>query len=380
MSELIDIRSGSRQLRRRFLTSVSLLALMGMVSGADTARADDDVPTLWIELGGQLEQLNDAEEHFAPAFVLATPRPSAETISPLSLEHPPRFSYGGEGKISFEPENSEWVLSASVLYGRSNGNKHFHQQANNKPFVTYLSSNRYAKYGNGAQFMDTVADSRESHAIVDFQAGRDVGMGMFGGKGLSVFSLGVRIAQFSSSSHIVLKSDPDFHFHYVTIGNRHIPLGSSYHSNTATLDASRSFRGIGPSLSWNASAPFAGNSQKGEISFDWGLNAAVLFGRQRAKIHHQTTGRYHGSKYGSYSFRKTVYSTGTNRMRARMIVVPNVGATAALSFHYADAKVTLGYSADMFFGAMDGGIDAHKNENRSFYGPFVTVAVGLGAS
>ena len=31
-----------------------------------------------------------------------------------------------------------------------------------------------------------------------------------------------------------------------------------------------------------------------------------------------------------------------------------------------------------FFGAMDGGFDAANKENRSFYGPFATVSVGLG--
>ena len=56
------------------------------------------------------------------------------------------------------------------------------------------------------------AQNDEHHLIVDFQAGKDVGLGMFGGKdGSSVFGLGVRFAQFSSKSNIALKSDPDWH-------------------------------------------------------------------------------------------------------------------------------------------------------------------------
>jgi hypothetical protein len=62
----------------------------------------------------------------------------------------------------------------------------------------------------------------------------------------------------------------------------------------------------------------------------------------------------------------------------RTIIVPNVGGFAGLSFHVENFKISAGYRADLFFGAMDGGIDAAKSENVGFYGPFATVSVGLG--
>ena len=82
-----------------------------------------------------------------------------------------------------------------------------------------------------------------------------------------------------------------------------------FHSNLANMTASRSFHGIGPSLSWQASAPVAGNTQDGEIAFDWGLNAALLFGRQKARTHHQTTGAlsstiFHLAAYLPHTFRR----------------------------------------------------------------------------
>jgi hypothetical protein len=43
-----------------------------------------------------------------------------------------------------------------------------------------------------------------------------------------------------------------------------------------------------------------------------------------------------------------------------------------------NAKVKFGYRADLFLGAMDGGIDTAKKENVGFYGPFATVSVGIG--
>ncbi len=58
--------------------------------------------------------------------------------------------------------------------------------------------------------------------------------------------------------------------------------------------------------------------------------------------------------------------------------MPNLGGFAGISFIFQSAKVSLGYRADFFFGAMDGGIDTAKNENVGFYGPFASVSVGLG--
>ena len=112
---------------------------------------------------------------------------------------------------------------------------------------------------------------------------------MFGsGDGSSVLSFGVRFAQFSDTSSIALKSDPDWHrfYKYVNhpsagINNEKLVVGQLYHSNAASIHAARSFHGVGPSVSWNASAPFAGNSQGGELLFDWGLNAALLFEGKR---------------------------------------------------------------------------------------------------
>ena len=49
-----------------------------------------------------------------------------------------------------------------------------------------------------------------------------------------------------------------------------------------------------------------------------------------------------------------------------------------MSFKYNNAKVSFGYRADEFFGAMDGGIDARKSENVGFFGPLRNLSIGLG--
>ena len=61
-----------------------------------------------------------------------------------------------------------------------------------------------------------------------------------------------------------------------------------------------------------------------------------------------------------------------------MVAVPNVGALFGISYKYQNAKISFGYRADEFFGAMDGGIDTHKSENRGFNGPYATISIGLG--
>ena len=107
--------------------------------------------------------------------------------------------------------------------------------------------------------------------------------------------------------------------------------------------------------------------------------------------HHQTTVRSY-YKHGSFADGKhkggfiehafATISTALHKQsapfeRTRAVTVPNIGGFAELSFRYSDAKISLGYRADFFFGAMDGGIDARKNENVGFNGPFATISIGF---
>src|SRR6185437_7906584 len=188
---------------------------------------------------------------------------STETIAPLSLTHDPRYNKGAEASISVSPENSDWVFSAAVRYGRSNGDKHVHQQSYPGPFNKYYSGHVAPAYPIAARFTDTTVKISQQHLVLDFQVGKDVGLGMFGSKeGTSVVNLGVRFAQFTGRSNITLKSNPDWAFSYKYLNypsygftNVKIVKSQPYHSNMAHFSASRSFHGVGPSLSWKASAP-----------------------------------------------------------------------------------------------------------------------------
>jgi len=218
----------------------------------------------------------------------------------------------------------------------------------------------------------------ESHAILDFQAGKDFGLGMFGRDGRSTFSLGIRYAQFASKTGVNVRERPDLHL------NDNVPtptfrnhLIKYFHSYGLTAHSARSFHAVGPSLSWDVSAPFAGNAQSTEFTLDWGVNAAILFGRQKTSVNHHTSGRYVEVANGKY-LGPPYQNSPALRNTARSVTIPNLGGFAGVSVKWPNAKVSLGYRADFFFNAMDTGIDARKSATLGFYGPFASVSVGLG--
>jgi len=397
MSELIQKNDNRATIRWKLLTGVSALALTAYVSSTSVAKAEDTArPQVWIELGGQWSHVSDKQELFVPDVFSSRP-PSFPSIR--KDENPLHYGFDEFGNISFQPNDSNWVFSASIRYGRSVRNRDNHQQSYPKPFVAvspfgYGLTNK--AYPNAEEFSDTAVRNSEQHAILDFAAGKDVGLGMFGsGEGTSVVSVGVRFAQFRSKSNIALKSDPDWHFRYQLITlthynstnqttkfafNQKITQGQAYHSNRASLTARRNFHGVGPSISWKASVPIAGNTQDGAITLDWGLNAAMLFGRQRTRTHHQSTALYHGvhGPFGGAAVHHTNHYTFPDQTRSRSVTVPNVGAFAGLSYAFSDAKLSIGYRYDTFLSAMDTGIDATKKSNVTFNGPYASISFGLG--
>ena len=377
MSELINSHGNRAAIRWKLLTSVSALALT--VSSVGIAHAEDaDRPLVWIELGGQAENISGQGEVYAPGFLSAYSTSSIlqEKLTPLQAQRPPLFSTGEEAKISFQPEGSDWSVSVSVRYGRSGNKRDVRHQTDQVHYRTYLSGRPKsgAPIYTQEKFVDSHVYHNESHAVLDFMAGKDVGLGMFGPDGSSVLSAGVRIAQYASNSSVDMRARPDLQFKYVTLPplRAQFPYFHTYHAQEAV---SRRFRGIGPALSWTGSASLLGNHDGG-VSFDWGGNAALLFGRQRTRVGHQETGNDFPifDRYPQLVYQNPPGGHATDRS----ITVPNAGGFAGLSWRLQNFKASMGYRADFFFGALDGGIDTRKAETLGFYGPFASVSVGLG--
>jgi hypothetical protein len=379
MSELMNASGCRKNLHWRLLTTVSTLALLGFVVNTPNAAASDDDsdrPVVWIDLGGLLER-SDYGADLPTAPFMATVK--APLHSPVAADKPPLFSYGADGSISFQPEESDWIFSASLRYGRSNGRKYIHDQINNRVHdyaPPYFAGGYYTI--NFGKLVDITAAQNQSHTIADFQAGRDFGLGLFGKNGSSVLSAGVRFAQFSSQATSAVNAKPD------TVLYNDIPSRAPKYVAVQRYDvykfaafAHHNFRAVGPSISWKASAPFAGNGDGAELTLDWGLNAAFLFGRQKTIVHHRTTGgSFHQRAYPNYAQR--YHTSPPTNSRDRTVTVPNLGGFAGLSFRYSNAKVSFGYRGDFFFGALDTGVDTAKRTTMRFYGPFASISVGIG--
>lgn len=393
MSELSKLNGHKRLMPARWLSNVSMLALtLAATSGVAEAANDDlDHPTVWIELGGQMEQQSGQSSPFMPAFVVNNSNSKAfENAFISGSQKAPPFSNGAEGSLLFQPNGSDWVFSASVRYGRSSGETKASQlpktQAKFKiilPPQYYVTCYCYGTHNRTSYqtrpsgiFGNVASKTRQSHMLLDFQAGKDVGLGILGAHSSSVLSFGVRIAQFSSRTSSTIHAIPKVHT-FNAFGNNptfYAP-SSTFRSYSSTGETWHSFHGVGPSLSWKSSTPVAGHEDSMSLNVDVGASVAVLFGRQRAGAHHQTSAYYKGfcncTRYPTY-----VHSHDANRSRG--VTIPNIGAFAGMSLKFPSAKVSLGYRGDFFFGAMDTGIDIRKTSSVSFYGPYASISIGLG--
>ena len=349
------------------------------------SNSDGKRPQIWLTLGGSYNILSDDQQPYAPAFESIMP---AGLPTPVQLQKNPRAGFDTEASISYQPEDSDWVLKAGIRYGRSVVHRHVHKSlpVPTRPgFDFYIYGTNYyincdsfdQKYGyrpnqcTGVdhEFIESKTSSSEKHAILDFMLGKDVGIGLLGNDAVSTIGAGVRVAQFQSRSGLSINSDPLYYF----------PVhGQKFHLvyNVAGEEETR-FRGIGPEIAWDASQPLLGNKADGLIALDWGVNAGVLFGRQRMNEHHQTT-KCRVEGYGLAVCTATTVYAPQQLSRSRRITVPNFGGYAGLSVRYNNAKINLGYRADEFFGAMDGGQIRPTKENRGFYGPYLNLSVGFG--
>lgn len=384
MNELIHVNRNAAAIRRTLLAGASAIALTAYISSTDFAKAEDaDHPQVWVELSGQLEILRGMFGGPVTApFLLQSPTPGPFMgQSPISAQRSPRTAIDFGGKITFQPENSDWTLSASVRYGRSHARTHIHNQTG-LPTVTKTHCVSFYGYSycfthvNAfpfQKFADTKSQRSEHHAIIDFQIGKDVGLGLMGNLSTSNVNLGVRIAQFSTRSSADIYARPDISVGYP--GPKYVVGTQSWNAYFMHSHSQNSFTGVGPSVSWNGTTVIAGGENGAELVFDWGINAALLFGRQKAKTDHRTT----ATKFYNQHYQGTIYTPGSHHStRSRRVAVPNLGGLMGISVRYPNAKISLGYRGDFFFGAMDTGLDLRQTRNVVFQGPFAAISVGFG--
>jgi iron complex outermembrane recepter protein len=392
MSNSTNTKSGGS--RSRLLATVSAMALVASVCAAEPAVAGQ--PPLWFELGWNFENIRISDSNLA--LPLGPLVPQSGLTAPLTNDFGFSRSYTSDGTITFKPDGSDWVFAASIRYGRSRGSSQKLNQAlapipttslvtyqRSIPAYSYRDQHRVKHLPISQEKLSEDGSSAEAHFIVDFEAGKDIGLGMFGRGSTSTLSAGVRFAHFTTSRKASnFQETQGIHFqssHFTGLFYSYFPSTKTkrrelWNAISANGSTSQNFNGLGPSIQWDASAQLWGDSQ-GALSLDWGVNAAFLFGKQKIKIEHQTTSHEHCVGDGCPAH-PTVLTSGPPVSSSKSTTVPNVGGFAGISLDYKDVKVSLGYRADLFVNAIDVGFATRKSSNLLLHGPFASLSIGVG--
>jgi hypothetical protein len=382
MSELHNT-SNAANIRQTLLATVSAFVLIASIPETALA-ADRDRPTIWIEGGWHFESVAGDADPFLPPLDASTRASGFPSLA--AIENELGRTYGAEGSISFHPHGSDWVFTASARYGRSQTTRHL---INQKTIIgPQLKQTTFQSGGLVAvpvtptfpAYATHNIKNYESHAIADFQVGKDVGIGLFGHGTDTVISFGARYAQMNAKSKGNSFADPVATFEQgeFVFGPIHkYYIRALHHASAAVMERTDSLHALGPSLSMKNTTGLLGTVDDGQIALDWGVNAALLFGRQKAKTTHHSSVRDYGGPSGTAVQAVHTY-TPVNRTRSRMVTVPNVGGFAALSFRFPNAKLSAGYRADFFFGAKDSGFETRSTTDVGFHGPYATISIGLG--
>jgi len=381
MSELTTENTNRKGLHEYLFSTVCAGAIF---LAAGHAAADEvERPAVWIELGGQLERLVGNQEVFSLPFLNSFDEHGFASVLPV--QRGAHYSSGIEGTLELDPRGTDWIFSASVRYGRSNASRSRYQRQP-EPLVSgrTLYGRPLQTHLDPAPHLNASSKNAETHAVVDFSAGRDVGVGLLSKFDQSKVSFGIRIAQFTSNTRANINGVPIV-FRSGTNAGAIGGVFTSHRHFSGYADVLRSFRAVGPSITWTASTGISRPAEDKALNFDWGINASLLFGRQKvhgrsdaAELHYKTFLHISTFAFDFYKGVASSYQQPHSLARSRSVIVPDVGGFAAVSFRYASAKVTLGYRGDFFFGAMDDGINARKSSDIGFYGPFATISIGLG--
>jgi hypothetical protein len=377
--------------RNHLLATVSSMVLICSVCCSGPASADEQ-PAVWIEFDGSIGNVQDTMRNID--LPLGPMVPGSGFTGPLVGSLDFARVYTNDAKITFQPDNSDWVFSASIRYGRSRAASKISQALASIPTTSFTSyqftyplfpssnKTRVRPVAVSREKLNGDTSDAESHFILDFDAGKDVGLGMFGHGSTSVVSAGVRFAHFAASRQVAgfqqtqgigFQTSYFRTYRWPGYGTRRRELWDTI---SASGSATSRFKGLGPSIQWEASARLWGNEQGG-LSLDWGANAAILFGKQEKKIHYQSSSEGHCAGSGCPAH-FALYTNASGAHDSRTVAVPNIGGFAGLSFKVPKAKFSVGYRADLFVNAIDVGLASRKSSNLLFHGPYASISIGVG--
>ena len=338
------LKSTSPGGRARLFWQVSALALIAVGAGgrkAEAATATDG--TITLDLQGQWAFASDGVND-GPASQDSNFR---DAISPVG-------GYNLSGEITYQPASSPWSFGVGVRYGRVSGH-----HAKNHAFATTAVQHTPGGYGlthYTAQNL-AISESAQEHYTIDFEVGRDFGVGMFG-PGTSTLGAGVRYAHFNSTVTGSFRTNTKY-----TVRS---PGGSIYPGYTHSkfkagrFTQRRATDAVGPRLFVKTVSPITPNSA---FSIGAGAGVAFLFGRQT--VHstlHMTSG---------------TYANPSKLTRTNSRGTPNVDGYLQLNWSPAHSgfSVGVGYKVDAYFTVMDGGFGGKKEIDNLEHGPYLDISV-----
>ncbi|HEX5776671.1 MAG TPA: TonB-dependent receptor, partial [Caulobacteraceae bacterium] len=347
-------------------------------------------PYPWtVEIGGAAARFDAPMETFRPAFTQTFTSP--ELPFPF---HPQEedLDWGDsrEIKISYGWPGAAWRASASMRRSESNGavravplQKMDGGYSFNDDFVVNYPQYAYLHFyiPGGTNYASTEARRREEHTLVDFMVGRDLGLG---GGLKSQLSLGIRYAQFKSSSRLRLSGISE-HDDLRPENIAKYSYINDIHRYESSMEARREFEGSGPAIAWEAAMPFLGGERTGRLNLDVGATAGAFFGKRTASVQYQITDTILEHNpilvLGLDKPYRVISSTSLppfTRNESDSTTIYSVGANLGVSYEIQRFKFSGGYRWERFFDAIDGGIEERKTYDRTIDGPYFKIAVGFG--
>ena len=352
--------------------------------GAFGERRDGPYP-LTLELGGQVTRHDAANTPVAAAFLSAFP---AGLDSSPAQNRKLDWGDGREVKLSFRPSGSPWIASLDWRYSESNKGPmalRLEQPAGGpecgSAALPQFCDPDFPSYqrdfiNHAENWSDTDVYRREQQDILQFQVGRDVGLGQLG-QGMA--ALGMRFARFQSEAMVEFDGIPNWYLpeNWAFLGKySHHDRYMSHHT------AAREFEGVGPMAAFSGETSLLGSDATGKIGVDWAAAAGILFGKRKTWVTGEESSGYWSGDYRGAGLENRLPPDPdvepVRVFRSTSAAVPLAEFGIGLSYTIDRIKIGAGYRWERYFDVIDGGYGEEELYDRTIDGPYFKLAVGFG--
>jgi outer membrane receptor protein involved in Fe transport len=341
---------------------------------------------LTIELGGQVQRHDAPYAPLAPDFVADF----SEAVDPTNVQNRDLdWGDGREVRLAYRPGTGPWSVAAGLRYGRGNASVpliHASEAAGPvrcgipdfSPYAVVCDPDHPfhdpTVLATGVNWSDASAREREEHNIVDFEVGRDFGLGALDSGRVAA---GLRHASFESMTATAIDGIPD-----MTLLEGWAVFPASRNHYRTTIEGQREFEGWGPTLTAEAAHRLLGGDETGSLNVEWKATAGLLFGKQEAAVTGTYASGFYESKYTNMqpSDELPLLTPGPIDVEPRSadVEVPVLDLSLGLSYAIQRLKVGAGYRWERYFDVLDVGYDKHQDADRTIDGPYFKIAVGFG--